>query len=312
MTSGLKTALRAAISVALLAVLLVNIDTSQVAAALLRTDLRWLGLAFLAALAAWSMNTAKWQRLLATLGRRLPYGYLLALNFVGMFYSVLLPGQISGEVMKGIRLARGGAGAADAAVSIGADRLTGLAGLGLIGIAGLLLAPRVPLSEAMLWLAAAAVAAASAPFLLRKLPLVDRLAAYARSPGTLGLALAQALVFQVLVTLSNYLAALSVGVDIPLVALAWIVAAVSLVHLLPISLAGLGVREGAYVVLLQQYGVPAADGLALSLAVFGVIMAQALLGGVLELSWSGIGPRLLGRAAAGAPSPLRDSSLRSE
>lgn len=298
MRAGLKTGLRAAISVALLAVLLGNVDTAQVTESLLRADLRWLAVAFLAALGAWAVNTAKWQRLLAVLGRRLPYGYLFALNFVGMFYSVLLPGQISGEVMKGIRLARGGAGTSEAVVSIGADRLTGLAGLGIIGLTGLLLAPKVPVSEAMLWLAAAAVAAALAPFLLRRLPLVDRLAAYSRSPLTLGVALLQALVFQALVTLSNYFAAVSVGADIPLVALAWIVAAVSLVHLAPISLAGLGVREGAYVVLLQQYGVPASDGLALSLAVFGVIMAQALLGGVLELFWSGIGPRLLAKAAA--------------
>lgn len=294
----MKTGLRAAISVALLAVLLANVDTGQVTGALLEADIRWLLLAFLAALSAWAVNTYKWQRLLAVLGRRLPYGYLFALNFVGMFYSVLLPGQISGEVMKGIRLARGGAGTAEAVVSIGADRLTGLAALGVIGLVGLMLAPRVPVSEGMLWLAAAAVAAAAVPFVLKKLPLVDRLAAYSRSPVTLGIAFLQALIFQALVTLSNYFAAVSVGVDIPVVALAWIVAAVSLVHLLPISLAGLGVREGAYVVFLQQYGVPASDGLALSLAVFGVIVAQALLGGLLELFWSGIGPRLLAKAAA--------------
>jgi hypothetical protein len=112
-------------------------------------------------------------------------------------------------------------------------------------------------------------------------------AAYAGAPGAIAVAVAQGVAFQALVTLSNYCAARSVGVEVPPPALAWIVSAVSLVHLLPISLAGLGLREGAYALLLQQYGVPFSLGLSLSLAVFGIILAQALIGGLVEMLWKG-------------------------
>jgi hypothetical protein len=94
-------------------------------------------------------------------------------------------------------------------------------------------------------------------------------------------------------------------VEVPPPALTWIVACVSLVHLLPISLAGLGIREAAYAGLLEQYGVPLASGLAVSLAVFGVILAQALIGGLVELWWS------FGAAGWKAGRTLADPSLRS-
>jgi hypothetical protein len=152
MRAGLKLLLKAGFSIGLMAFLLTRIDAGQVLAGLASADPLWLGAALLAAIAAWCVNTWKWQRLLSLSGHSQPYPYLLGLNFVGMFYSIVLPGQISGEVMKGIRLARRGTGASVAALSIAFDRFTGLAALGAMGLGGLLLAPRVPASEALLWL----------------------------------------------------------------------------------------------------------------------------------------------------------------
>ena len=60
-------------------------------------------------------------------------------------------------------------------------------------------------------------------------------------------------------------------------------AVVSLLQSLPISIAGIGVREGAYLYLLQLQGVPGASALALSLTVFGIHMLIALAGGLLQL-----------------------------
>ncbi|MCX6020694.1 MAG: hypothetical protein NTZ05_02990, partial [Chloroflexi bacterium] len=70
----------------------------------------------------------------------------------------------------------------------------------------------------------------------------------------------------------------------------------------PVSVAGLGLREGAYVVLLGRYGVPDEQGLALALAVFGMILAQGLAGGVVDLM-SGLG-RIDDGAAAPAPAAI--------
>lgn len=298
------------LSLALLGWLLSRVDLVQLGALLLTIDLRfWVG-GLVVAMAAWLLNTLKWQQLLGTQGYHTSYPVLLALNYIGMYYSILLPGQVSGEVVKGVRLARLGTPASLTALSIAMDRLTGLTALGLLGLIGLLLAPPPFAYGPLLGLATLVVVAATAPLalLLLRAPktasaeapealnelqrlahqATQALTAYRRRPNTLLLALAQGIAFQTLIAVSNYLIAWGVGAQISPLALLWIVSIVSLVSMLPIFLGGLGVREGAYAFLLQQYGVPFSYGLSLSLAVFGIILTLGLLGGMVETFWPGL------------------------
>jgi uncharacterized membrane protein YbhN (UPF0104 family) len=53
--------------------------------------------------------------------------------------------------------------------------------------------------------------------------------------------------------------------------------------MIPISVAGLGVREAGLVVSLQAYGVNPADALALSMLLLGKKILRAGFGGLLEL-----------------------------
>ena len=297
--------LKVAVSIALLGFLLTKVDLVQMSTQLREAHPGFLALAFGATVIAWLLNTLKWQRLLHALGQRLPYHQLLMLNYIGIFYALVLPGQVSGELMKGLRLTRAGTTVANTAVSISVDRLTGLIALGILGLVGLVTAPTVAVSHTMLWVSAAAVVLAGGPLLFVALrpPSAGNallgesalarlrsaaeaawrcLAAYQKSPSILIAALLQAIGFQMLVTLSNYLAALGVGVEVPAAALLWIVATVSLVHMVPISFAGLGIREGAYVFLLNQYGVPLTSAVALSITVSGIILLQGVIGGVLD------------------------------
>jgi hypothetical protein len=61
------------------------------------------------------------------------------------------------------------------------------------------------------------------------------------------------------------------------------VAVVSLLQALPISIAGIGVREGAYIYLLQLQGVDGSRALALSLTLFALQIAMAIVGGTLQV-----------------------------
>lgn len=298
--------LKLMVSLALLGFLLGRVDRAQVAALLLEANPMLLSLAFAATVAAWLLNTYKWQLLLRALGHVPTYRSLLALNYIGIFYSLVLPGQVSGEVMKGVRLVRSGCPAAHGAVSIGVDRLTGVLALGVLGLAGLLATPQIDVSRSLLWFAVAVTALTAGallfmaarpprmgswfprarPFSYVRSPLSalwQALAAYGNARSVLLRALVLAVGFQVLVTFSNYLAALAVGVEVPFMGLVWIVALVSLAHMLPVSFAGLGVREGAYVFFISQYGVPFASGLSLALAVFGLLLLQGVIGGALEV-----------------------------
>jgi uncharacterized membrane protein YbhN (UPF0104 family) len=55
------------------------------------------------------------------------------------------------------------------------------------------------------------------------------------------------------------------------------------ITLLPIAFAGLGVREASFAILLEPYGIPAFQAVALSLFAFMTHLVVAVFGGVLEL-----------------------------
>ncbi|MGH6915000.1 MAG: lysylphosphatidylglycerol synthase domain-containing protein, partial [Geminicoccales bacterium] len=79
------------------------------------------------------------------------------------------------------------------------------------------------------------------------------------------------------------LVAMSLGLDLSIATIAWTRSAAVLIAILPISIAGLGVRESAMVVLLASYGIDAADALSYSLLAFATtVLAMGLVGGLLE------------------------------
>jgi hypothetical protein len=61
------------------------------------------------------------------------------------------------------------------------------------------------------------------------------------------------------------------------------------ISMIPISLNGLGLREGAYVFFLQQAGVPIEVGMAFGLSWFLILFVSGLAGGI---AWIGSTERL--------------------
>jgi uncharacterized membrane protein YbhN (UPF0104 family) len=53
--------------------------------------------------------------------------------------------------------------------------------------------------------------------------------------------------------------------------------------MIPVSLNGLGIREGAFVFFLAQVGVPEAQALSLALLWLAVLIASSLIGGLVWL-----------------------------
>jgi uncharacterized membrane protein YbhN (UPF0104 family) len=90
------------------------------------------------------------------------------------------------------------------------------------------------------------------------------------------------------------LCARAVGIDADWSTLAWVRALVALATLLPVSVSGLGLREAGFAVLLEPYGVPVAQAVALSLLVFSQVLFLAALGAIVEAR---SGPALRLRAA---------------
>jgi uncharacterized membrane protein YbhN (UPF0104 family) len=75
----------------------------------------------------------------------------------------------------------------------------------------------------------------------------------------------------------------SLGLELDALTIAWVRSAALIVGLAPITIGGLGLREGAVVYLLTRLGIDGADALSLSLLAFAVtVLAVGFVGGLVE------------------------------
>ena len=63
----------------------------------------------------------------------------------------------------------------------------------------------------------------------------------------------------------------------------WMASLVMLLQALPISLAGIGVREGAYAYLVTLFGLPVETGVVIGILFFSQMLIMAITGGILEM-----------------------------
>lgn len=231
---------------------------------------------------------------------------IFATNLSSRFYALGLPGgNAFAMVMRVHRMVQGSGRYADIAMSVLLDRITTTAAMSVFGLV-LWMIDRSVFFAAGAVLAAAAVLLSllyvlllmwpSVPVLARlvvrlerrvpkKFERILRSAAPAREPLSLTVR-TWLLSFAVhgLGTVSLWLISRAIGIDVPMIALAWIRAIGLLAAALPVSIAGLGVREGLFVMLLKPYGVAAPDAFAFSLISFAVVvLGMGLIGALLEL-----------------------------
>ena len=87
-----------------------------------------------------------------------------------------------------------------------------------------------------------------------------------------------------------YLLSRALGIEVSLVTIGWVRSAVILATMIPVSVSGLGLREGAVVLLLTGYGVSQESALAFSILVFFfTVILVGITGGLIEAL------RLIGR-----------------
>ncbi len=256
------------------------------------------------ALAAWFVNSLKWWLLLQPLDPGPSLLRLYEWNLRGILYGQLLPGMLAGEAVKGYRLYRQTGSGGPVIVSIGADRLTGLVALALLGSLALVRSPDLRGDEFYIGIVGGfgllvpvlllAMFTPSALGWVRRLEnrsllsgLVRRgvevIQAYEGRYLLLATALALSLAFQTLASVAVYLLGREIGISVGFTDFLWVFAAVSLVSLLPIALGGLGAREATFILLLGPLGVDSEAALTLGFLVLGTNLAMALLGGGLEL-----------------------------
>jgi glycosyltransferase 2 family protein len=287
-------------SATLLAVLIWRVDLAQVARTLAGVCWWWWLGALLCYVASQVVSSLRWQALAVPLGFHRPLRDYVSLYFVGAFFNLLLPTSVGGDVVRAWYLDAGSGKRWPAFLSVLADRLIGLFVLLVVAFTAALLVPQEPLVRGAALGAGATAALGLAFFLLAPLgsgrtevgrgvrgmvrQVVAVLGLYRRSPRlVLGVTFLSALI-QVANAVLVWMLGQGAGLPLPLDYCFVLMPLVALLTLLPISVGGLGVREGAVVVLLASRGIAAGQAVTLSLLWFSVFVAAGLAGAGLYLS----------------------------
>ncbi|WP_345990389.1 lysylphosphatidylglycerol synthase transmembrane domain-containing protein [Sulfurimonas sp. HSL1-2] len=290
----LKTAVKLVVTVVIFYFLLTFIDVGQLIAILAKSHGGYILIAFAAQMASTFLAAYRWRLIMKELGFKEKVSFYVQSYFKGTFFNQVLPGSIGGDATRMIDLVQKGYEKKDAFYGIFVDRVVGLVGLLVLNlVSNVLFYGTFP--QWLFNLINLITLGGIAGFIL--MLNLDKFTFLANLKGLdlfhrLGLRMARlyhsrllllkhigiSVVVHLFTVVAIYFLALSVdvwtGLGIFLVA----VPPVFLLTIVPISLAGWGVREGAMVGILMLVGLAKAKILAISI-LYGILLILTALPG---------------------------------
>lgn len=290
-TFPVRWALKVGVSAILLGVIFWLLPTDHVWGAILRIPM-WLWTAVLMLfLAGHAAAAAKWWLLVAK-GSNVAFTAALRAHIAGLAANLCLPGAASGDVIRAGMIFRGSDSKARVALGSMIDRLLDtiallfLAGLGAVLTFGTQAFATGPLLLVAAFVLLAILGCALVLIILARVAngsilakLAPALEEFRRRPGRLVFCLSLSILIQAGFVGLNVALATASGLAVPASAwyFAWPLA--KLIATVPISLAGLGVREASLAALLAPLGADPAKVVAVGLLWQAVLFATGILGG---------------------------------
>jgi uncharacterized protein (TIRG00374 family) len=298
--------LKIATSLGLLLILLWTVGWRETWDTLRGGDFRYLLVAFGLYLSSMVVRAYRWQALLQIQKLEAPLLQLTSLYFIGTFFNTMLPTGMGGDVVRMYELSKRSSRSAESVSTVLVDRLSGFVVLFLMASVALIFSHQLvpPAVSAIIIVITLATLLAVWMALnqtvwrwLQRLPLLSWLLAkqkvqefylsiQAYRTRAVSKALLASFAFNILLMVLNYLVALAFGIHISFWYFLVFIPIISFLLTLPVSLSGLGVREGGYVLLFGQAGVSSSLALAMSLCVYAMMVATGLVGGLLY-AWEG-------------------------
>lgn len=292
-----------AVSLALLALLAWSQDLSGIWSIMRRASPAWLAAAAGVMFVEQTLTAINWGMLLRARGLLVGLGRVVHIFYLSFFLGTWLPSSSGADFVRAWYLARHVSGY-EAVGSMLLLRFISLFAFGLFAAAGILALPaNVPVEALLLalllllgsagalligfterprrWTTAVldAVGLHALARIIGKLH--DALHAYREAPGALGLTLGICLLVQFMRILTVYWAGLALGATLPLLDYLVLVPVTALITLIPVSLSGLGVREGSFVWFFGRAGMDEATAFGLGLLVFGLSLVLWIVGAML-------------------------------
>lgn len=319
--------LRWAVSVVILVVIFTQVDFSVFGRIAAQAKPSWLLVGMLMIFLEQVAVALAWRAMLATKEYHVPFIAMLKIMLAANFLGFVFPSSAGSDVVKVVGLSRYIDNAAEALSSLFIFRVMGYVLLFAIALVAATLfshrLPDEPLIEAIsLALVIGFVAGGAAvifarpalgvakkiltnlnmPGVYSKLKeLYESLSFYIRHEGAMTKALAGSFFMQVDRIVYVYIIALALGLDVDAVALCVFVPIITAMTMLPVSISGIGVREGAYVVLFGYVGLSAGQALSLSICGFALDIAYVLIGGLVYWAYGFPKKEILEQAGGKAP-----------
>jgi uncharacterized membrane protein YbhN (UPF0104 family) len=297
MRKALSLVVKVAVSGLLLYLALRTVDIVSVKDRLSQVDLRWIGLGLLLLQAQIFVLALRWQKLVIRCGAGLPLAQAFRFSMIAAFFNQTLPSSVGGDAMR-IWLVAKRANWRIATYSVLLDRIVGIIALATMVVACLpwtFALIRNPVGRSALLMIGLGCIGASLIFVglasqrlrvLQRWSLTRHLAAAAaialsvlRSPQAFVPIFGLSFVIHLFTALAAWCAARAVSADLPLIYSIFLVLPVILIAVVPISIAGWGVRESAMVAAFGYAGFPPSDGLLVSLLFGAGYLVVGALGG---------------------------------
>jgi len=305
--------LKLLVSVGLLGYLLARIHIERFLQTFASAKFSYIALALLVYLATQGVSAMRWTALARPLGVDTPFKDMVRYYLIGMFFNLFAPGTVGGDVSRVYYLVRDenarvqgrSVPTVNAAMSVLMDRAIGMIVLVWLGAAGLLLFPyyAVPHSArvATFLLSIGLLAGVLSTPLVRWLLPTDthqfivklRLAfsAYRRHWRALVSAAIFSLIIHLVQAWMHVVLGQALDLNVPFSFALIVYPLVGTFSAIPISLNGLGLREGGYVVLLSVIGIGTEKAIAFGILLFLVVACDSLIGGILYLVQQGARPQ---------------------
>lgn len=273
--------------------------------AMASADPRLLILAFTLHIVGYLLCSWRWQLLIKAQGASVGLVPLAASYMVGIFFNNFLPGVMGGDIVRASDTARPLRSFTKSALTLFVERLTGMAALLILAFFALCLIGWDALgNDNIVWILGAVAGLIalialilfnprlqkairyllSFPFMSRILRIAQGIhhaaEAFRGNKQVIAWCVLISVLFQINVIFHYFL--IGHALEIPV---AWyyyfIIIPISLLILMiPASINGIGLREQVFVYFFAQFGVSAAYSISLAWIAFGMVLLQAILGGI--------------------------------
>ena len=299
------TIIKILISVLLLTLLFTWINTDQVLDLMAHADVGLLAVAALCLIGQTAIASLKWYVLLKGQGATSTYATTLRILFISRFINLFAPGTVGGDAYRVVSIRSHTKALRGALTSVIVDRGSGIVVLAAIGIAGV---SQIYFPDYAMEIIGAYLALVIVGYLLAIGPIrsfvyrFDRDAFYrvagllqqvtdAIQPSWRLLAVfGISTVFQLNIVWISWIYAQATAITVNLAQLFIIIPATYMVELIPITISGIGLREGTMAVLFQQMGLVASHGVVLGLTISIMRYVSGIVGGLI-LAWEAIARR---------------------